>query len=699
MFGPFTFDRHSRLLRRDDMELSLPPRVLGVLDLLVERAGDIVPRQELIDGVWKEAFVTDTSLAEAISFLRQSLGDDPQSPTYIQTVHRRGYRFVAPVSEPPADPTTSAARDPERVSPSIGGQLVPWSVAVMCAILAGAALWQVTQRSTPIPPLVRLRLDPTPGTAFDRRAPALAISPGAAAAAWSACDSNACRLYVRRVDRLDATAIAGTDDASAPFFSPDGRWIGFFAGGKLKKVALAGGLPIALTDAPQPFGATWLDDGRIVFASSARGGLLRVSDRGGEAESLTTPAAGAGEIRHAWPSVLPGGRALLLTVATSPLDGASGRIAVMPLDGRGAWRTVIESADLARPVTADYIAFSRGSELHAAAFDRTRLVITGPEQAVVSGMRALDFAISDTGAVAYAVASGAPPSSFGWIPSTGGPSLSSELAGLQAAALSPDARHIAGVSGDQTSADIWVGDVSRGATTRITHGGANVAPVWSSDSATVFYAASKGGPFELWNRDASGGTSATAVYSAAGNQRHVFPSSVSHDGTRLAYEETGGPARGDIGVLTLGGGAAERVVQTPFDDMNGMLSPDGRQLAYQSDEPGRWEIYLVRIADRHRTGISTGGGSDPFWSPDGRMLFYRSGDRLMSVSVDATGERIGSPTVSTTLSGALAAGIAPDGRILLRHDGAGAPTHAVLTLEWIRELRKALGPPTATLPR
>ena len=135
-FGPFAFDTRTRMLARDGRELPLPPRVLGVLELLLERAGEVVPRQDLIDTVWKDAFVTDTSLAEAVSVLRQTLGDDPQSPTYIQTRHRRGYRFVAAVVESPkAAPVLETPWPDPRparvvVSPSIGGQLVPWSAAI-----------------------------------------------------------------------------------------------------------------------------------------------------------------------------------------------------------------------------------------------------------------------------------------------------------------------------------------------------------------------------------------------------------------------------------------------------------------------------------------------------------------------------------------------------------------------------------------
>src|SRR6476646_9198467 len=155
-FGPYSFEPDNQLLRRGDDTISAPPRVLGLLDLLLERAGDLVARQELIDRVWKDAFVTDTSLAEAISVLRQTLGDDPQAPTYIQTVHRRGYRFVAPVTPLPSTPPEAAAIAPprrtveEESAPSIGRQLLPWAIAALCMVLSVIAVWQYTHFRAPL---------------------------------------------------------------------------------------------------------------------------------------------------------------------------------------------------------------------------------------------------------------------------------------------------------------------------------------------------------------------------------------------------------------------------------------------------------------------------------------------------------------------------------------------------------------------
>ena len=695
-FGPFTFDRANGLLRHGVRELPLPPRVLGVLDFLVLRAGEIVPKQEIIDSVWKEAFVTDTSLAEAISVLRQALSDDPQAPTYVQTVHRRGYRFVAPVTLlaplSPANGSVPKASEPvERASPSIGGQLVPWLVAVLCGMLAVTALWQYTQFSPSLPPVVRIRIDPAAGTVFDRRAPALALSPEGTILAWAACNPM-CRLYVRAVDELEARAIVGTDDASAPFFSPDGRWIGFFAAGKLRKVALAGGSPVSLTEASQPFGAVWMPDGHIIFAASARGGLLRVSDRGGEAEQLTVPSADAGEVRHAWPARADDGRAIVFTIATSPLTGVPGRIAVMPSSQRAAWQTLLEGADNAA-VALEYVVFSRGSEIHAVGFDRARLSTRGTEQAVVTGVARRQFALAQSGAMAYATAGESEGGTLEWATTSSRAPFAAKLGALQSPVLSPDGSRVAGITGE----DIWVGDIARSATTRITHGGINVAPVWSGPA--IFYAASKGGAFEIWTRDSSATSAAIQVLSSAGRGRHLFPTSVSRDSRMLVYTETGGPTRGDVVVVSLPGNKVVVSVQTPFDETSGNLSPDGRLLAYQSDESGRWEIYLLRIADNRRIAISGGGGTEPAWSGDGRTLFYRTGEALVSVAIDAAGGVTAPPVLVMPLADDAVALIAADGRILLGGHVDSAPRDGVLILEWARELRKTLGPPAATLPR
>ena len=315
-FGPFAFDRQSRLLWRDGAEIALPPRVLGVLEVLIDRPGQVVARQDLLDGVWKDAFVTDTSLAEAVSFLRQALGDDPQAPRYIQTVHRRGYRFLAALTES-ADRRRRAS-DPGRATPrrrgSDPGRRMPalsavGGVAVVAMERGGAVRstcadrrsggraavrrrrrrWSRASRSGPstarrsIAARRRSRSRRTAGCSPGRRArprPARAPSTFARWTAWT------------------QSRLPGTDGAASPFFSPDGRWIGFFADGKLKKIAAAGGSPSIVADAPAPGGAAWGPDGRIAFAGTPAGGLSLVSDQGGAVTVLTTPRTERGELRH-----------------------------------------------------------------------------------------------------------------------------------------------------------------------------------------------------------------------------------------------------------------------------------------------------------------------------------------------------------------------------------------------------------------
>ena len=395
-FGPFTFDTRSRLLSRNGDELALPPRVIGVLELLLARAGEAVPRQDLIETVWKDAFVTDTSLAEAISVLRQALGDEPQSPTYIQTLHRRGYRFVAPV-----EPRGSAGHPGGRlsldagvrVSPSIGNELVPWSAAAILFVIAIAAVWQATRGREVIPSAARFTIAPAAGTAVDATAPAVALSDDGEQIAWSGCDAGGCRLYLRPVNDLSATPLAGTEAAHTPFFSPDGRWIAFFADGRLKKIATAGGAPITLADAPAMLGGVW--HGReIIFAGAASGGLMRASRQRRRAAALTTPRERDGEIRHAWPAMVPGTSASCCSPSRSAApDAPPGILAALSLDvdggprrasgGRSArastWRVPLDGRDrlrarrrAARARVRCRPARSRGCTTHRASRDGAR---------------------------------------------------------------------------------------------------------------------------------------------------------------------------------------------------------------------------------------------------------------------------------------------------------------------------------------
>jgi DNA-binding winged helix-turn-helix (wHTH) protein len=396
-FGPFTFDPANGLLRRAGSEIPLPPRVLGVLAYLVARPGQVVARQDLIDAIWKDAFVTDTSLAEAVSSLRQALGDDPQQPVYIQTLHRRGYRFVAPLASrggltPALEAPTPPAPDAPIV-PSIAFQLLPWSVVAILTALVVAAIWKIEYAAPrPEPQAARFVVDLPAGARLD--APlAIAIAQDGSRLAWSACDQIRCGIWTRALDDLDAAFVDGSDGGRAPFFAPDARRIGFFSGGKLRTISLAGGTPLAIADADAR-GGSWREDGHIVFAGGAGGGLSVVGENGGRIEPLTRPNPSAGET-HLAPFHLPRSQTVIFTTATAGGDGGF-RAEIVESDGTR--RTLVDDASGARVAVPGLLVFARGTELVGVAWDDRLRALAGAPAPLAADVD--QFAVSASGTLA-----------------------------------------------------------------------------------------------------------------------------------------------------------------------------------------------------------------------------------------------------------------------------------------------------------
>jgi DNA-binding winged helix-turn-helix (wHTH) protein len=360
-FGPFTFDRTNRLLWKDGVEVALPPRVLALLALFVERPGEVVTKQELMAAVWRDAFVTETSLAEAISVLRQTLGDDPQRPTYIQTLHRRGYRFIA------AAPTMAPA--PVEPQPRLA-PLVPWIVALLALLTAASAVWQYVRGSTPLPRQpVRFDLVLPAGVTVAATGAPVAVSDDGSLVAIASCDGPDCAIRLRPLSGTELTPVAGTAGGAAPFFSPDGRSLGYFANGRLYTIALGGGSPAAIADAPDALGAVWLDDGRIVFARANGEGLFAVEARHGRAQPLTTPARG--ESGHRWPAVVADRSAVLFTV-----DAAQDYAGAVSLRTR-TWSRLLDDVTAVRAPVPGYLLAQRGDDLVASAMDSRTLSTSG----------------------------------------------------------------------------------------------------------------------------------------------------------------------------------------------------------------------------------------------------------------------------------------------------------------------------------
>ena len=725
-FGPFAFDRQHQLLWREGVEVALPPRVLGVLELLVDRAGQIVARQDLLDGVWKDAFVSDTSLAEAVSFLRQALGDDPQAPRYVQTVHRRGYRFIAPITvvASPGEATTPkgatpgsgpdltrvwAGPDPgmapvwvrpgsdlvpgvadsarEAVEkPSKWWELSPLLVVLACIALGTVAAWRMSKATPEAPAVARFEVALPPGTSFDTRGPAIAVSADGRTLAWSGCDdeSGTCTLYTRSLERLAPVKVPGTEGASHPFFAPDGRWIGFFADGKLKKIAASGGAASILADAPTPGGAAWGADGRIAFAGTAAGGLALVSDEGGTATALPPPRADRGELRHLAPSWLPSG-GLLFTIASSPEADAPGELAAIAPQGR-EWTTIRGGVTRSALAAPGYVLLSNGADLQAATFDTRTLKLTSGADSVLTsigntGGGIAHFAIG--GGTLAAVATPATERAT-WSDGTdAGP-----LARLSSIAISPDGRRAAGVIVEGSGSDIWTADLPSGALTRMTYGGTNVSPAWSHDGTRLFFATRSSGPFTMAMRRLDDRTIAAVPADAA---THLFPSSAAPDG-RLAVTTVAGGGHTAIAIV-LADGAMQALPSGPFDEASPAFSPDGRWLAMESSESGRTEIVVRDPGGEARTSISNGGGTHPRWAADGRTIYFEAGGRVMRAAFDPEKGTAHAPDAVSARAGRVLA-IAPSGRVLSVARADAAP-RALVVLNWLRELRERLPLPVA----
>ena len=726
-FGPFAFDRQNRLLWREGSEVALPPRVLGVLELLIDRQGQVVPRQDLMDAVWKDAFVTDTSLAEAVSFLRQALGDDPQAPRYIQTVHRRGYRFLAPLTPlplinddrglTPEDPDNGARRGltpnsgfavasgDRAVSATTRGskewELLPWIVAVLCTLAVAALTWGSSHAPAPEMPLAaRFEVPAADATSFalgDRATPALDVSADGRALAWSACEnaSGACALYVRPIDRFEATRLAGTDGATAPFFSRDGRWIAFFADGKLKKIATSGGAPSVLADAPFAGGGAWGRDGRIVFSSLPAGGLSLVSDQGGAVTTLTAPDPRRGELRHVLPSWLPGG-GILFTVTISPVPDTPGQLAVIPRDAT-TWKTLRGGVTRALAPGAGYLLMATGDDVQAATFDERTVTLTGGGDSMLASITSraglAQLAVASTGTLAGLEAPSPPRVSWADRPGED----AGAIARLASIAISPDAKRAAGLVTDASGSDVWVVDLGSGAQTRITYGGMNVSPAWSADGRQIVFATRTAGVFTMASRRIDDRTEATI--GARGGQ--MFPTSTAADG-RIAVTVMGAdgiPAgRTAVGILDPGANAPRLLTDGPFDESAAVFSPDGQWLALESDESGRTEIVVRDPRNKGgRVAISQEGGSRPRWSADGRAIYFEAGRRLMRAVFDPSSPPKGQrPEIVFDRAGARVAAVTPAGRVLVRHQPA--PSTAIVILQWLRELRERM-PQPVTAPR
>jgi len=433
-----------------------------------------------------------------------------------------------------------------------------------------------------------------------------------------------------------ARPIPGTEGAVNPFFSPDAQWLGFFAGGKLKKVSVSGGAAQTLGNATYPGGASWGSQGIIALAPTTVSVLQQVSDAGGTPEPLTRLEKG--ELTHRWPEFLPGGRTLLF--AASPIVGnwINTRVAVQSA-GTGERRNLVQGGTQPRYAPSGHLVYAQGGNLMAVPFDPQRLGVTGAAVPMVEGVLqssysgAAQYSISTTGALVYVPGSlQSTQRRLLWVSRSGAERpLAIPARAYRTPQLSPDGRRIA-VTIEEQDSQVWLYDLARETLTRLTFGGsANIGSVWTPDGKRIAFQSNKEGPQSIFWQLADGSGGLERLTTSAYNP---YPMSWSPDGQLLAFVEVSPTTGWDIWVLRLSDRKAEAFLQTPFNEGAPRFSPDGRWLAYISDESGRFEIYVQPYpGPGGKWLISTEGGTEPVWNPNGRELFYRSGGKMMAVDI------------------------------------------------------------------
>lgn len=458
-------------------------------------------------------------------------------------------------------------------------------------------------------------------------APAVAVSSDGRSIAYAVTLNGRTRLFVRRLDAFAPIAIEGTENANGPFFSPDGRSLGFFAEGALHRVDIEGGAVQKICRAPVFRGAAWAPDGMIYFAPSSTTGIFRVPATGGVPRPFTQPDSSVHENSHRWPQLLSDGKHILFTVRTDRIDSFdAARLAVLSLE-TGKWKTLLEGGTYGRAIADDMLLFARGGNLMTVPFDPASATTSGTPRVALRGILiegssgAAHFDANESGVVAYLPTSGFQRSTeFAWIDRKGARSpIATIPKAVHSVQLMPDERRIM-MSVVGANNDIWSYDIERGTLTRVTsEPGDDGFGVPCGENQIVFASTHAGG--RTMRAAATGGSPATVVFPESS-----WPGSCSSDGRLLATAVQ--TASGSVATLVPldGRGTPRAVAPVNVDSQFPSLSPDGKWIAYAASESGRYEVYVRSLTSDARWQVSIGGGSEPKWAPDGRSIFYKESD-------------------------------------------------------------------------
>jgi eukaryotic-like serine/threonine-protein kinase len=518
---------------------------------------------------------------------------------------------------------------------------VGWILVGVLSLTVLALSTVLRQRVSPSPAPVQFLVLP-PENSYINAAARTAVSPDGRYLAFVASDSTGKdALWVRSLDSLAARLLADTEGAARPFWSPESRWIGFFADSTLKKIDIIGGPPISIASALAGNGGTWSRNGVIVFGTGATRLLYRVSAAGGEVVPLTKREEAVPGGRHG-PYFLPDGNHYLYD---APQTGTGLAVYVASLDS-DAGKLLVQGA--AYPAYQQgYLLYLRGATLIAQPFDEKRLETTGSASTLAEQVQS--FSVSQTEAVlAYWAGARANEPQLVWFDRKGNRigTLGEPISQVNIR-ISPDGTKVATEVFDpqvsDLNTDIWLYDVLRGVKTRLTSGrGSARTPCWSPDGRYIVFGANQKGPFDLYERTTDGSGSEELVFESESSK---VCQSWSPDGKSLLYMTIPGDssARRELWTLPLFGDRKPApYLPTGFDKQGGRFSPDGKWIVYESNESGKNEVYVSPFpASGGKLVVSTSGGSRPIWRRDGKEIFYLdpSGE-LMAASVKQNGSAL-----------------------------------------------------------
>jgi serine/threonine-protein kinase len=603
-------------------------------------------------------------------------------------------------------PSSSRRRAPALLAATLGG-----------AVVAAFAVWALTRSPREAAaPVVRFAIAPSARLPFGASQQAssrdFAVAPDGSFLVYRAGGDG--QLVLRPFDRLEATPFPGITSAYMPFVSPDSRWIGFVDDGlTLKKVAVAGGAPVTLARLPVwPRGAAWIDEATIIVGSnSPTAGLLKVPAGGGEPTVLTTPDRAHGEEGHILPSGLPGGRAVLFTIGAA--DPKDAQIAVFDLQ-TGTHTTLIRGGRDARYVAPGHLVYLADFALSAVRFDLSTRAVIGEPVRVLDGVAAaptgaLNVATTDTGTMVYMPGEGVAgvPRTLLWVDRQGHETpIAAPPRPYESLRLSPDGASLAVSIRDQDN-DIWVWSLGRQTLTRQTFDrDVDICPVWTPDGRRLVFASTRTGVFNLYVRDVDNARSDVRLTSSANTQ---LADSITPDGAFVIAHEVRPQSKSDLVRVSLasgtGAGSAvgEGLVDGPFNEWNGEVSPDGRFLAYQSTESGETEVYVRPYPNvtGARWQVSSGGGTEPAWTRNGRELIYLdAAQHLTAAEVKVSDASFTTGSIVRLSTTAYAApgvwrsyDISPDGQrfVVMRSTNDSTPITTpafVVVQHWVDELRR-----------